>query len=734
MELIKKDGRIVRKVENAKDVLAHGSAVLKKDISAFHNQPKTDVENGIYIQYDIGLLRITPIIKRDHRLFIKGQLTFLTRQPNRESPFLEDFMVENELVGGYRHRRFSYALLCLQLMETKVEKGAKGDPAAAREKVVGLLDASPIWVCNGHYLIQIKEGHYLDLLTGKGGSEADFGIDLKAAAYQYGGEGHCAAISSNGMIKKCEVILPCTNMPGFDFREVLNELTMGLLDIVDKAGRVAGKIKQVAQLSTRLAQVEAPQVEGEYLKCGAFYMGIHSPLWDGSAYVSSSFLASWVEERLGDRYAVPPEAVLSMAVQCRPWMAKVNASCVAPSYMACTLQFPGWPVAVIPCDEATEEGQDAFNQAVWSKGKDGILAGALVIIIPSLKWAEDHDIEMVCLSESESIWTVAGKDLWRLFEEVQFFTDLNGLKETFGLHKKTGLNVLHFEEPSAEQSLSSQTAVTFAVSDFDKTESLVKSLAQEARQKMTDSLLAQEGSAVRSSALLDHPNYARVLEQVAPRFISECWRPAYKRAVEHGLMTLNTKFGGEGSFGLTYKGAYCVFTVDPSLDFDMNLLNVSGNKVEVVCRDLKPGQEGMLVRFPKANAYAFSVVKAISVDQYMTRAARQIYQKLDNRYMACKILLALRERMKHLPKGVVVLPASQDLMDKHDGHDYDGDHGQIVTDERVLNIVKNKLNVIVHITDDETVTKMQEEAKEAKMPETVTPMELQERQFKDLKA
>ena len=60
----------------------------------------------------------------------------------------------------------------------------------------------------------------------------------------------------------------------------------------------------------------------------------------------------------------------------------------------------------------------------------------------------------------------------------------------------------------------------------------------------------------------------------------------------------------------------------------------------------------------------------------------------------------LKDRLNEQSEGIVMLPASQSLMDKHDGHDFDGDHGQLTSDQETVDIVKGKTSMIVHICED----------------------------------
>ena len=100
----------------------------------------------------------------------------------------------------------------------------------------------------------------------------------------------------------------------------------------------------------------------------------------------------------------------------------------------------------------------------------------------------------------------------------------------------------------------------------------------------------------------------------------------------------------------------------------------------------------MLVRFPKANAFGFSIVRPVTVDTIMERAEAAGISEYEQEL--------LRDELEDLAEGIVMLPASQSLMDKHDGHDFDGDHGQLTEDAETVDIVRNKPSMVVHICED----------------------------------
>lgn len=677
------NGHIRRLLTSPKEILNKKDKIMKKDPSAFHKKAEGIEE---YMSYDVVLLKVTPKVSAKKELSWECTSSFIKRQVNREAPYVAPFIEKNILFGGYRHSAFSRAFLVLEVEECEGNASEELKKEAV-EHVIGMLQNSRrIWAAGEAFWIDsVNEEGKFRYLTEKACSAPE-------QVYVYGRNDWEAAIATAGQNKKWQITLPCNNLPGFNFKKILNELTFGMVNRLEAAGRTTDAVKPMAQLSTREGQCEAPQVEGLYLRTAAFLMGIYDSRWDGSCYLSSSFAAKWLQDRLGSKYVVDESAARGMTMQARPFMVKGNSSVIPQDYLADILNRRGYEIVLIGRKEATEEEQKAFDQVVWSKGKEGPLAGKLVVLVPSIAKLSLFGIEA---SKSErGFWTT---DNPAVLAYIDFFTDLNGLKETFEVNRRSGLNVLSFcEENDGMVTASTQTIATYAVANWSKTKDLVKELAHE--QMFKKARLFHNGSEeVSNRDLADNPNYDDILKKVSPEFLRKYWFPGYKRACDQALKGLSKNFG---NLNIDCKGVYCVFVVDAGLDYGLDLLKIDGDKAEVFCKDLDVAEEGMMVRYPKANAFGFSIIKAVGINTMLVRASKQLVDKgigEDDRQM---ILDTLRGRLKAQAEGVVMLPASEDFMAKHDGHDFDGDHGQIVTDERVLSIVKNALNVTVHICDD----------------------------------
>ena len=636
-----------RIIKNNRQVIAARNKVLQKDVLAYEHLPSVFPADGVYKAYTVVRLVVSPDKKG-----VKGR-ALLTQVPaSRKSPWVED-LIRPETVQGVIVDRYCPAFLNLRV-ETRKESD---------NYVVDYLQGA-IYAFNSDFFVAVEGKQVMSLLTGdkfaNGLIFADGGV--KEGVLVYGSTKHGCATSSNGQVKKKEITLPCNNLPGFDYRNVLNTLTFGLLDIIEAAKRDATTLKQVAQLSTRIAQVDAPAVEG--IKCNVFavYMGIYSPLWDGQFYLQDEYVADWYTDRLGgNQFSVLRKAVRGITLQSRPYMCKGNGRVKARRSLDHFLNSRGWEVEVIERENLADDDQPNFNEAVWSKGKKGAFAGKLVIVCDN----------------KEQIKA----------EGVQVFTDLNGLKETFDLTRKSGLNVLDTTEESEDVQTSTQTFATFMVADEAAAHNLFLERTENAVSKVYDSIMAEEGVAVTSAELDNAMNLIQLGNKVFPQFMRECWRPGYKSMVDNAIEGLSRKVG---NCNLTNEGAYDVFVVDACLDYGFEGLKFENGICEVLCKDIK--KESMLVRFPKANAFGFSIVRPVTVDTIMERAKAAGISEYEQEL--------LRDELEDLAEGIVMLPASQSLMDKHDGHDFDGDHGQLTEDAETVSIVRNKPSMVVHICSD----------------------------------
>ena len=634
---------MARVIKNSRELREMRGEILKKDVRGFAYAPENAPEEEGYKAYNVARLVV---------LCSNGEINAHvapTQVPaSRYSPFVEG-TIAPVMCGGFSVERFSRAFINVRFMGD-AEKWAK-----AKE----LLSGNIFFDGKTYYVETVREGVWRDLLKGKDVPAKDEG-----EVVVYGGASY---IASNGQIKKKEVSFFASNLPGFDSRFMINALTYGLVDQLEGYEREASTPKQVAQLSTRLAQPAAPAVEGKEVRNCAYLMGIYDARWDGQLYLSQDFAHEWVQDRLGERFYVPFKAVKGLTFQCRPHLCKGNASVVTREYMDHFLISHGWEPVVLVRDEVSMRDQMAFNQAVWSKGKEGPFAGKVVFLVDSLE------------------------DLKKYGAEI--FTDLNGLKETFDIRYKTGLNVLAMtgEDEEFGRKTSTQTFATYISANKEVAESVFEDGVKKLVDKVWHDVAESEGHApsyVDEFAGRDRANYGQLFSSVVPGFGREIWAPLYRGTVRNALKGLDRDVS---NLNVPIEGTQGFLVVDPAIDFGFKSLKFEGNVVEVFCRDIE-GKEGILNRYPAANLFAFSKVIGVTADTLVERAKEA---GLDDEALAL-----FESRIRSLADGIIVVPADELLAAKHDGWDFDGDHANIVTNQKVLEITSEFYSEVVKICED----------------------------------
>jgi hypothetical protein len=309
----------------------------------------------------------------------------------------------------------------------------------------------------------------------------------------------------------------------------------------------------------------------------------------------------------------------------------------------------------------------AFNQAVWSKGKEGPFAGKVILLVDSLE------------------------DLKRY--GVDIFTDLNGLKETFDIRYKTGLNVLAMtgEDEKMGRKTSTQTFATYISANKEVAESVFADGVKKLVDKVWSDVAESEGRApsyVDEFEGRDRANYGQLFSSVVPGFGREIWAPLYRGTVRNALKGLDRDVS---NLNVPIEGTQGFLVVDPAIDFGFKSLKFEGNVVEVFCRDIE-GKEGILNRYPAANLFAFSRVIGVSADTLIERAKEA---GLDDE--AVKLF---ESRIRSLADGIIVVPADELLAAKHDGWDFDGDHANIVVNKKILEITSEFYSEVVKICED----------------------------------
>ena len=645
---------------------------LKKDVHAFHFVASPDITE--YAPTSISKLTLTGA----------SCAHSVVQQPvNRETPYVWPTVGDKLLSTGFGEieRVVLYENYTPAFINLRVEVAQGDDKAVA----LALLKDGHIYRALGKgykelwcvkHPVQEKEKEFLLELASGEDVPRDVvfnGKNVKEGVLVYGDKEVGLMTSTNGQVKEGEITLPCNNLAGFDYEAIADKVTFGLWSEIKSMGLEATKAKEVAQLSTRVAQHKAPAVEGIYLGSYAIIMGITDDTRDGLVDLYDEYVAKWLNERCDNRYLVLPTAVRGKAIQCRPFLTK-GAGCVrSRAYMEHLLSFwgekLGYRVETIYQDEVTPEKQMEFNRTVHSKGREGGYKGCIVIVRPSKKW-NDQPLHMIA--------------------------DLNGLKTFYKLDRRSGLNVLSTSEvvknAVGNTKTSTQTIMKLLVADYGEAMDLYEDRFDEELKETRESILGEKGMAPRFGDFGDHTNYTQMLSSVAPAFSWKHYRPSYvsgtRKRISEGLVNkcARLNFRSDGFSGIVQP--------DYGVDFGMALLRHYGDIVEVFCPFLnrKGVEEALGWRFPTAHPKSKGRIVPISVETILDRALEQ--------GATAEQLLIIEDAFRSCDDSVIIVPALKSVMDMLDGMDFDGDHLVFELDKNKIAISRKEGSLVVHIMEN----------------------------------
>ena len=433
--------------------------------------------------------------------------------------------------------------------------------------------------------------------------------------------------------------------------------------------------KGIAQLNARLSQYKAPSVYLKTVGGFAVFMGKETfvdrkgaapfttkdEYADGRGFVAAEFTAEAFTAKLNGRYSVLPEAVNGIGLQCRPYLCKLMAIARRRQYIEEYIATHLWECIYIYRDEITPEQQDAYNLAVESKGQSGPYAGKVVVLCET-----------------------RGK------VEIDFFTDLNGLKATFDLTRHSGLNVLDMTHSEHNIEHGSQTSTqllqTLMLVRPKTTKMWIRRLARHMSNHKYNRLVKSEGHAISATDMGEFLNCANIVSQIAPSFVADVYRPFYKTAVNSLTEGAVGKFS---TLNLPTKGAYCKLTTEPGADFGEKFLNIlPGGQVEVLCpiAEWNNIKKFIALKYPKMHILEFLKAIVVPVDEYCDRVDASTTLTDTQKFL-------VKDAARHQSKGLMALPAIEILKNMLAGMDFDGDAAQLYFD-KVATVIAWKKNPV----------------------------------------
>lgn len=509
-------------------------------------------------------------------------------------------------------------------------------------------------------------------------------------------ERHATLSATAGQKKQYTLTFFCDNLEGFNPREVHYLMTYGLSELAATGSEKSQK--DMASGSNRLSQFEAPNTPGIELNVFGVFMGKFGHDYrDGFAFVTNKFVAKLFTSLSGGKYLVTPKAVLGMLLQCRPYLCKLMAETVRAAYLNHFLNRNGLGKAsgnrvYINRDamkRAVENGnveryrkvQDAFNRAC-DKDKTSPFWGKLVII------HGDNDRK----------------------NDIEFMTDINGLKATFDVRLSSTLNILSMSHDTHDvedgATLSQQLLTSLLIVNFRKTVKFVlKSFIRFVQKKM-ERLDSAEAGHVHADEL-DNPQYGQLLVKMVPHIATKWYYPLLKTVVNATVEGLVHRAARQS---IPTKGCYCKIVTDPAADFGKQILkyNVDGKGLAEV---LLPAasrnhiRRGIGIKYPKQHFREYLKFRVLTVEEYVARV-----NKCDDLTAFEKALLI--DKVRHLSAGGIVTPAYELLKNMLAGMDFDGDALIAYLDEELYEILAEQEPLAVVMDEDDPAAQEVEEKEE----------------------
>lgn len=604
------------------------------------------------------------------------------------------------------HRRFFKGMVNIKTSSKEAVALLEGRPVG---RVIRTDAAGRV---NESWLLDLKNGMYLDLVlkTFANKSESPFvdeSGDWASDVLWYNVEELGYVTTTAQQIKKGEATFPAANLPGFDIAEVMTEMTYGGIDLVQRLidwGLMGDtKTKTVAQLSTRWAQWRAAQKHLGEVHSLCLYGGKVQGLrgvdgqpyeyMDGEGFLTSDRFADICNAellRLGyilpngaPKFFVMPDAVVEEHFQSRHWMAKEKKRVVDRDYLLRALAH--YADGFLDGDDA-----DVFIYRDDGKEKNCVKQYLLDTLIHARKvWkrglaklaeiATDADAkqeldELLALPE-DAPHPYAGRYIYILpdrsyvKEDVEAFSDLNGMKTTFDVCRPSGVNLMLFGHTDGRSHTSGQEVATLMSCDVSWTMDFLARMSAATCGKVKEKFLdaKEHAPSYESFTREGGLNCDALLNEVFPRFQRDCYSAGYQRAAEdavNGIVNdcnrLRTEVEGEHEYASPDFSAFLT---------GKRILDATPDYVETVCADLGDGEDAEAEKYPKMGDHEYMIVRGVGAFHYLDRSVSLYLDEIDMHDLWLLFFCA-----RHAASGAMVLAAYQILNFLAAGYDNDGDH------------------------------------------------------------
>lgn len=431
-------------------------------------------------------------------------------------------------------------------------------------------------------------------------------------------------------------------------------------------------MKDMAQANNRLSQPDAPATPMAQVECAAFIMdkvknAVGEEYRDGFAFANASWWAKILTMRTGYCSMFQAEAVEGMAIQCRPAMYKAQAEAVSEDYLHYFVyrrrRFYKMDVVAFVQSEMTDKEVTAFMQACKGKGD---LAGKMVVICANaeMKTQIEHG-DYSC---------------------IEILTDRNGNKAPFDPQMPILFNVLSTshacEDIEHGAHMSSQETQTLLMADRNQCHDITVSRYETEINSKIELLKSESVKAPTVVEYLDRDaNMGQFMSRISPAAKHRHYLPLLKT---ESKATMTGVVRDAQGLRIVTAGLYVKIFTDPAMDFDNGLLTVNADgELEILCVGAE--EEGysraVAIKYPKQHYREYGKCRIITRAEYIARVEASNMGALQKKLLIDKI--------KHLSKGTVIMPAIELVKNMLAGLDYDGDAAILYLDKELCDIVWN---------------------------------------------
>lgn len=648
---------------------------------------------GISVIDDLFQVELmSPIIKRHvAKAFDITSLSFtdegkcfvslLSVDPNRQYQYLT--IQENISVLTTEGWARPVPRYCEQLLNVEVE----GELALAN------LDNKIYKVGTGietKFVMKNNEDKFNDIITGEefpafGGADEPSIWDkdtneLKPNVIVYNDLDRGGHTVTNGQLKKHNITLVANNIEGFDHEKVWNLVTYDSATIMCKGEDASPK--QIAQANTRLSAYKAPSSPVYHVRTFGVlmrkltYQNVPAKeggkqYRDGWGFLASEYLGEAFTSLQPDKYFFAPWACDGLMVQCRPWMNKIMAECVARVYITEWISHNLFECVYLKRGKITPEQAKNFTDAV--KYGTGPYADKFVVI-----YEKDEDMY-----------------------NYDLVTDLNGLKAPFDPNLESYLEILNMssEEHDVEHGsrTSNQLIQSLMIADNTKTMEVLVRLADKLIKAKKDTLTSDVGHAPSWMDFQGNVDYQQVIGRSVPAFAHKMYAPMWHSLVDAAVKGYTKAIR---KLNLPTAGAHAFVCTDSAADFGVRILGInSDNEMEVICPiGAKHGyHRAVAVKYPKQHFAEYGRCRIITPEEYRRR--------IDNNENLTELQKRLvKKHVSNISPGAMMIPAIETLKNMLAGLDFDGDSVSLFFDPDIVEIMWKLTPKAVIIDEDDVTT------------------------------